>query len=89
MKNSFLSLLGQNSKPRCICDSDFEDDKARWRESATIDTLHTQGIKKYDSTLVLNEMDRKLRAEQLIEMGKSYRPLTAERCHDEPDLGRD
>jgi hypothetical protein len=89
MKNSLFSFFGQNQKRGCICDSDLQDTIDKERESDTIDTLHRQGIEKYDSTLVLNEMDRRSRAEELIKMGKSYRPLTTERCHDEPDLGRD
>jgi hypothetical protein len=88
MKNSFLSFLGQSPKRVCHgCDFDWEYEKSRYRESDILETLHKQGIEKHHS--VPHEMDRRLRAEQLIEMGKSYRPLTAERCPDEPDLDRD
>ena len=47
----------------------------------------------YEKNVTDEEVDAAIkrhdRAGELIKMGNSYRPLTTERCHEEPDLGRD
>jgi hypothetical protein len=88
MKNTILSFFEQTPKRvACCCDSDWEDQKIRWHESDILKTLYEQGMEERDS--VPHEIKRRLRAEELIEMGKSYRPLTTERQPDAPDLDRD
>ena len=69
--------------------SDWEDEKARWRRSDIYEDLEKQGFKRHNC--IRHEMVRRLRAEQFIEMEKSYRQIAGERCpqKDEPDLGRD
>ncbi len=91
MKKTILSLLGHKQKAVNYYDSDWEYQKSRWRESDILETLDKQGIEKYDSALVVNEMNRRQRTEQLIEMGKSYQSPTAARYpeRDGPDLDRD
>jgi hypothetical protein len=69
--------------------SDWEYQKARWREMDILETLEKQGIEKCNS--VPHEMRRRERAEQLIEMGKPYRAAVVKLCpqKDGPDLDRD
>lgn len=59
--------------------SDWEEHKSDLRWDKVLQTLEKQGIESKSS--VRPEMDRMRRAEELIEMGKSYRPTVAESSH--------
>ena len=56
--------------------SDWEEHKSDLRWDKVLQTLEKQGIESKSS--VRPEMDRMRRAEELIEMGKSYRPTFVE-----------
>jgi hypothetical protein len=66
---------------------DWEESKSDERWDAVLKTLEKQGIESKSS--VRPEMDRRRRAEELIEMGKSYSPPAAENCpqRDGPEWG--
>jgi hypothetical protein len=68
---------------------DWEESKSDERLNAVYKTLEKQGIESKSS--LRHEMDRRRRAEELIEMGKSYSPPAAENCpqRDGPELGDD
>ena len=68
---------------------EWERHKYRGREYDIEQTLDKEGIESRKS--IPHEMDRRRRAERLIEMGKSYTPLVGERLQekDGPDLERE